>query len=124
TVDEGFRAVLLVAGGADAASTFDARRAALVRRAAVDDTWPLVEDQLLDNGTLAYMLSRICDLPRGVNERLARMTGWGRRRYALRTCVHEGLMTYGPAHAFVTGGALLAAVTAADEYLDRRRTAP
>ena len=117
TVDEGVRAVLLLADDPAARSTFDERIAALGHREAVKQAWHLQPDQILDKGTLAYMLRTVCRLRRSVNERLAASTGWGDRRYALQTCIHAKLLPYGLAHEPVTGGELLSALTAAERYL-------
>ena len=77
------------------------------------DSWDLSDGDLLDKGTLAYMLRTACRLPRGVNEAVfADTLGWGDRRYALKTCTYEGIMPYGRADEPVTGGELLSALRA------------
>ena len=77
--------------------------------------WGINDGCMLDKGTLAYLLRTACDLPRGVNEvLLADTVGLGDRRYALKTCIYEGLMPYGRAFDPITGGELLSALTAAE----------
>ncbi len=117
TVDEGMRAVLLLAGDSARWSTFEQRYEELRRRGAVKKAWRIGPGQILDKGTLAYMLQCICDVPRSLNDELASKTGVGDRRYALKTCIHEGVMPYGLAHEPVTGGGLLSALTIVERYL-------
>ena len=76
----------------------------------------LTPDSVLDKGTLAFMLRCVCELPRGVNEVvLVDGLGVGDRRYALKTCIYEGLMPYGQARDPVTGGEVVSALTAAED---------
>ncbi|UCC32570.1 MAG: hypothetical protein JSU86_09855 [Phycisphaerales bacterium] len=117
TVDEGMRAVLLLAGDGARWSTFDQRYEELRGRGAVKEAWRLEPGRILDKGALAHMLQVICDLPRSLDDVLASKTGVGDRRYALKTCIHEGVMPYGVAHERVTGGELLSALTNAEGYL-------
>ncbi|UCF35019.1 MAG: hypothetical protein JSV78_06870 [Phycisphaerales bacterium] len=117
TVDEGYRAVLMLADLPERPRTFEERGAALEKLGAVKPDWGLEADWVLDKGTLGYMLRTICDLPMGFNELWLSRMGIGDRRYALKTCVHEGLMPYAPAYEPVTGGELLAAVTKAETYI-------
>ena len=101
SIDEGRRAIGLLTENGDAE---------LIR-----PEWEFSGDDVLDKGTLAYMLRNACDLPRGVNEvLLADTIGLGDRRYALKTCVYEGLLPFGRADEPVTGGELLSALTAAE----------
>lgn len=120
TVDEGMRAVLLLKEVPIQPPTFDRRFESLQQVDAVKTTWRLSSERILDKGTLAYMLSAVCGLPRSFNELIAWTTGLGERRYALKTCVYEGLMPYGRSHEPVTGGELLSALTAAESYLASR----
>jgi hypothetical protein len=94
-----------------AAAAFAARQVTLLSRRVIRPEWALDADQVLDFGTLAYMLRRVGGLRPGVNELLAEPTGIGSRRYALRTCVAEGLLPYAQPYQPVSGGALLAAIT-------------
>jgi hypothetical protein len=118
TVDEGARACLLLVGSTEDWPTPAKRCSELTRRGAVRARWRLVNDRLLDRGTLAHVLRTLCALPRGVNESIARRTGWGDRRYALRACVERGLLAYGPAPEPVSGAELLSAVARAESLID------
>ena len=119
TVDEGIRAVLLLNGTRPRPTDYAARFARLLDMGAVRENWQLSADRLLDKGSLAYMLRTICDLRGGLNEALATRTGLGDRRYALKTCIHAGLLRYARPNDPVTGGELLSALTAAEAHLPR-----
>jgi hypothetical protein len=117
TVDEGYRAMLMLAGLPERPRTYEERAAAMEKLGAIKPGWGLEADQVLDKGTLGYMLQVICDLPTGFSELWLSPMGIGDRRYALKACVHEGLLPYAPVYEPVTGGELLAAVTKAETYI-------
>jgi len=114
TVAEGSRAVLLVVGSTDNWPSHEARWQELGRRGAVKSAWGLDPEHILDKGTLAHMLCVLCDVPRSFSQALASSTGLGDRRYALRTCVYEGLLPYARAQDPVSGGELLSALQTAE----------
>ena len=120
SVDEGLRAVLMLAGTGKDAATYEQRYEALLERGAIKRSWDLNADQILGKGTLAYLLRTVCELPRSVDEILASRTGLGERRYALKTCIDERLIPYGLAHEPVAGGELLSALANAERYLESR----
>ncbi|HNQ22038.1 MAG TPA: hypothetical protein PKK06_02985 [Phycisphaerae bacterium] len=117
TVDEGYRAILLLADPAGHAVTFEERRAALETRGLIKPSWRMQPDQILDKGTLAYMLRRLCHIDPGLNEGLAGLTRIGERRYALRSCVAARLLPPGRPQDYVNGGELAAALARADEWV-------
>lgn len=121
SVDEGMRATLLLTGDSTRWPAYHDRRAELLRRGTVRERWRLRKDAPLDLGTLAYMLRSTCSIPRGVNDVLFGSWGAGDRRYAIRACTSAGVLPYGRSGDVVTGGQLLAAVTAADNYLNRNK---
>lgn len=120
TVDEGCRAVLMLTADGEKAKSFPERRVVLQRLGAWHASWSIEGDQVLDQGTLAYMLRVLCAMPHGVSESL--LGGWGAtaRRYALRTCTHEGVLPYGQPHQPVSGGMLQSAVNRAESYISDR----
>jgi len=120
TVDEGFRAVLLLDTEANPADTFDERLALLTDRGAVRSDWHLQPEQTLDQGTLAYILTVTCGTTRSLSEFLARPTGLGDRRYALKTCIDEGLLDYALTQDPVSGGQLVATLTRAETRVRTR----
>ncbi len=114
SVDEGLRAVLMLTGPTSQWPTFEERRAELLRLGALRPEWELEANQILDKGTLAYMLRVLCRLPHGLSEVLAKATHLGSRRYALKTCIDEGMLPYATAEEPVTGAELLGALTKAE----------
>jgi len=120
SVDEGFRAILLLADENLTCSTFEQRRIELIRRGAIGASWDVKPDQVLDKGFLAHMLVALCDMPRSLGGRLFSPIGSCARRYALKTCHREGLMPYGLSYEAVTGGELLGAVSRAETYVESR----
>lgn len=117
TVEEGVRAVLLLDTSAAPATTFDERLTILIERGGVRREWKLQPDQTLDHGTLAFMLTVTCGTTRSLSEFLAASSGLGVRRYALKTCIAEGLLAYALPHDPVSGGQLVAALTRAEDRL-------
>jgi len=115
TVDEGMRAVLLIKGSTVPWPTFETRRDELIRVGALRKEWPLAPDQVLDKGTLAHMLRVICCLPRSASELVVMPMGIGVRRYALKTCIFEGVMPYATEYQPVTGGEMLSIIAKAEE---------
>ncbi len=118
TVDEGLRGVLTLTGDGSRFRTFEKRLDELTSRGAIRAAWKLKPDQILDKGTLAYMLRTICKLPRGLNEWIARVTRLGERRYALKTCIYWKIMPAAVAQEPIRGGELVAALAEAERFID------
>lgn len=120
TVDEGCRAVLLLTADGEKAGSFPERRVVLQRLGAWHPSWSIEGDRVLDQGTLAYMLRVLCAMPHGLSETL--LGGWGAsaKRYALRTCTHEGVLPQGQPHQPVSGGMLQSAINRAEIYISNR----
>jgi hypothetical protein len=116
TVDEGFRAVLMLVDAPGDVSTFPARRAVLADMGAIKAAWELEPEQVLDKGTLAHMVRTVSGLAPGLNELWLSPLGVGDRRYALKTCVYAGVMSPGLSYAPVTGGELLSVITKAESH--------
>lgn len=119
TVEEGCRAVMIAADGEDSFSDHGERYAAMEQRGLVRAAWKLEGQQVLDTGTLAFMLSKVCSLPPSVNSVLLGSWGLGDRRYALKQAVRYNLIRYAPPYKSVTGGEMVAALASADEYMAR-----
>jgi hypothetical protein len=116
TVAEGVRAVGLLLDPTPGPASFDDQRRRLEEVGALKPGWGLAPDETLEKGTLAFMLSVVCKTPRSLNESAASLTNLGDRRYALKTCIDEGLLPYGLPHDPVTGGELLSALSRAERY--------
>ena len=114
TVAEGWRAILILRGSRVTGWTLAEQRLELERLGAVQPRWRLQPGQVLDKGTLGYMLAAVCELPPGVDDRWARVLGIGERRYALKSCIDEGILPYDVERSPVMGGELLAAISQAE----------
>ena len=119
TVDEAGRGLFLVLGPTTDWPTATSRLDELTQRGAIRTEWDLEPDDVLTFGTLGYMLQELLDLPKGINATVSRKTGIGERRYALATCVYEGVLPYRLPNEPVTGGELLFAMTEAEAYLEQ-----
>jgi len=121
TLDEGTRAILTLKSSTRHWPTFEDRLDELLRLGAIRPEWNVQPKQVLDKGTLAYMLRTTCRLPKSPNEALASLLRAGQRRYALKSCIDAGIIPYGLTYEPVTGGEMLAALAAADGYLNPER---
>ena len=119
SVDEAYHAMLLLADGEGSGKSFAEREAILVDRGVVRESWGLEADDVLDKGTLAWMIVKISRLPGGLNDAMLGSWGLGDRRYALRTAIWHEMMPYGMPYHAVTGGELLSAITRAAESMER-----
>jgi len=117
TYDQACRAMLLLADGKETSGGFEERSAELASRAVISEKWKIASDEAVDRGTLAYMIFRTCRLPDSVNTWLAKCSGLGDRRYALKNVVRAGIMPYGLPYQIPTGGEVLAAIRKADDYM-------
>lgn len=117
TVAEGARGVLLLRGATEQWPTYAEQRGELSRIGAIKLEWQLAPDDTLDMGTLGYMLRVICGLSPSVSQRVASLTGFGERRYALRRCIDAGLLPYAASGQPVRGGELVAALAKAEKFV-------
>lgn len=120
TVDEGFRAMLILADGEDTSKDFNDRYSKLVNRGIARREWELKAENVIDRGSVAAMVCRICRIGGGVNQRVFGSIGLADRRYAVRDLVYERIMADGPDYAGVKGGELIALLTKADGYMDEQ----
>lgn len=122
TVGEAYRALLLLADGDEKTHSFEERQAELQARGLVRAAWNLQREQPIDRGSVAFMVLRIIQGPRGVNSLVWGNLGLGDRRYALRDLVHMGLIGPGGPDKYLTGGELVFLMGKADKYMaDRGR---
>ena len=117
SVEEGCRAILLVANGVEKHRTHRERYAELLRRGMVREAWQLQPGDMLDKGTLAYMAHKVCQLPGGLNTLLLGSWGLGDRRYALKEVSAAGIMPYDVPYRVLRGGELLAVLAKIDAYM-------
>jgi hypothetical protein len=121
TTDEAYRAMLVLADGADASKSFEQRRDTLVSRGIVNPDWNLQPQNVIDRGAAAAMVCKLCKLWGGVNRLTFGALGLGDRRYAVRELVYRDMMAFGPDYSGITGGEMVALVTKADEYMAKQK---
>ncbi|MBN1490664.1 MAG: hypothetical protein JXA69_12165 [Phycisphaerae bacterium] len=119
TVDEAYRAILILADGEDPHETFDARRADLEARGITRPAWKLQADHCIDKGSAAYMVCVVLKIQGGLNRVIFGSWGLGDRRYALRELVYRELMADAPAYRYITGAELAGLMRKADEYMEQ-----
>lgn len=120
TVDEAYRAILILADGEDSCQTFDERQTKLESRGIAKGTWRLSPQNIVDAGSVAYMVCRICQIGGGVNTRLFGSWGLGDRRYALRELQYRELIDDQVDYQYVTGAAMVSILAKADQYMARK----
>lgn len=114
TVDEAYRAMLILADGEDTSKTFDERREKLESRGIAKAAWRLQAENVIDAGSLAYMVCRICKISGGINATLFGSWGLGDRRYALRELIYRQMVDEMIDYQYVTGADLHGLMRKAD----------
>ena len=117
TVDEAYRAMLILADGEDTSADFEERRTKLESRGIARSAWGLQSDHVVDAGSAAYMVCRICEIGGGLNLRLFGRAGLGDRRYALRELMYRGMLDDTVDYQYMTGPAFLKLFRNADSLM-------
>ena len=112
------RAVLSFVKDEHSDDDFGAVRKDLESRGIVDAGWELGEDSPLDRGTLAAMLCRALGIKGGLTMGVFGAT----RRYALRECVHLGLIPGGTTGQYLSGREFMDALGNAEVYRESGST--
>ncbi len=120
TTDEAFRAMLILADGVDPSDGFEQRKAALESRGIARTAWGLHPNNVVDAGSVAYMVCRICQIPGGVNMNLLGSVGLGDRRYALRELIYRKMIADTVDYQYMTGAALYALMRKADALMEKK----
>jgi hypothetical protein len=120
TVDEAYRAMLILADGEDTAGSFDARRERLESRGIARSAWRLEAENCIDRGSVAYMVMKIMQMRGGVNMLVFGSWGPGDRRYAVRELVYRKLLTDEPAYRYIRGGELASLLREADAIMQKK----
>lgn len=118
SVEEAYRAMLILADGEDTSTDFEGRRRKLEERGIAKAAWNLRSDQVVDAGSVAYMVCRICRITGGVNMNLLGGLGVGDRRYALRELVYRRMMEQTVDYEYLTGATLFALMRKADTLME------
>lgn len=119
TVDEAFRSILILADGEDTSKTFDERRQKLESRGIVRPQWKLQSDDVVDAGSTAYMICKVCHISGGVDMHLFGSWGLGDRRYALRELIYREMINESVDYQYMTGPAFFALIRKADEVMEK-----
>ena len=120
TVDEAYRAMLILADGQDGSKDFEERKAKLESRGIARAAWRLEPENVIDSGSVAYMICKICQIKGGVNMNLFGSWGLGDRRYALRELVYREMIDESVDYQFMTGAILYGLMREADELMAER----
>lgn len=121
TVDEAFRAILILADGEDTCKTFVERRDKLESRGIARPGWKLNPEAIIDRGTLAYMVCKICKIYGGVDLLVFGNLGIGDRRYSMRELIYEKIMDEGSAYWYVRGDEISSVLAKADEFMRKTK---
>lgn len=121
SVEEAYRAVLIVADGQDSGTSFDERRQILESRDIARAAWKLQPQNVIDRGSAAYMACKVIQYKGGVNRMLLGSWGPGDRRYAYNEAVYRGIMSEGGMdYSPMTGTDMTALLARTDEAMRKR----
>jgi hypothetical protein len=120
TVDEACRAMLILADGHDATKDWSQRSQELLRRGWIRSAWGLHPGDMVDRGTVAFMICKVCKVYGGVDQLILGSWGLGDRRYAYRELVYRELMPPGTEFEVVTGGQLVGLMGKADSLMEKK----
>jgi hypothetical protein len=120
TVDEAYRAMLILADGKENYKTFEERRAQLEERGIAQRAWNLKPENVIDSGSVACMVCRICKIHGGVNMHLLGSWGFGDRRYATRELIYREMLEDCSDYQYMTGPDLFALMRKADALMEER----
>jgi hypothetical protein len=121
TVDEAYRAMLILADGQDGSKNFEERKEKLESRGIARAAWNLQPDNVVDAGSVSFMVCQICKIRGGINANLFGSWGLGDRRYALRELVYREMIVEGVDYEYMTGAALYGLMRDADELMAKRK---
>lgn len=120
TVDEACRAILILADGRETTKNWSDRSQELLRRGWIRREWNLKPGNIVDRGTVAYMVCKACRIQGGVNRLILGSWGLGDRRYAYRELVYRDLMSPGTEWQYLTGGQMVALLGKADQLMEKK----
>ncbi len=120
TVDEAYRAILILADGEDGSASFDDRRQKLESRGIARAAWNLQPENVVDAGSVAYMVCQVCQIRGGVCMNLFGRPGLGDRRYALRELVYRDMIDDTVDHQYMTGPAMVSLMADADALMEKK----
>lgn len=120
TVDEAYRAMLVLADGEDVCKTFEERKQKLESRGIARPQWKLQPEDVVDAGSVAYMICRVCKIRGGVCHNLFGRPGLGDRRYALRELIYREMLDDTADYQYMTGAAMVGLMAKADAVMEKQ----
>lgn len=121
SVEEAYRAMLILADGKDSGTNFEERQQELERRKIARAAWKLEPRNAIDRGSAAYMVCEILKIKGGVNRIIFGSWGLGDRRYAHRELIYRGIMPdNGMDYGAMTGSEFSGLISSADEQMQKR----
>lgn len=124
TVDEAYRAMLILMDGEDTSKTFEERKAKLEQRGVARSAWGLKPENVIDTGSISYMICRICKIPGGIDLMLFGSLGLGDRRYATRELIYRDMIDDMVDYQYMTGARLVGLLGKADAIMAKRGLYP
>jgi hypothetical protein len=119
TVHEAYRAMLVLADGEDTCKTFEEREEKLESRGIARAQWNLKPDDVVDAGSVAYMICRVCKIRGGVCYNLFGRPGLGDRRYALRELIYREMLDDTVDYQYMTGAVMVGLMSKADALMEK-----
>ena len=120
TVDEAYRAMVILVDGKDGSKNFDERRQKLESRGIANPLWNLKPQNVIDSGAIAFMICRICRIHGGVDMTLLASWGLGDRRYAMRELIYREMIEDSVDYQYMTGAKLVGLMSKADAIMAKK----
>ncbi len=120
TVEEAYRAMLILADGEDTCKTHEERVAKLESRGIARSAWKLKPENVVDAGSVSYMVVKICEIRGGVNFNLFASWGLGDRRYAMRELVYRKMLDDSADYQAMSGDRLVGLMARAGDLMEKK----
>jgi len=120
TVDEAYRAMVILADGKDGSKDFEERRKKLESRGIANPLWNLKPQNVIDSGAIAFMICRICKISGGVDMVVLGSWGLGDRRYAMRELIYREMIEDSVDYQYMTGAKLVGLMSKADTIMAKK----
>lgn len=120
TVEEAYRAMLILADGEDTCKTHKERAAKLESRGIARSAWNLKPENVVDAGSVSYMVVKICQIRGGVNFNLFGSWGLGDRRYAMRELVYRKMLEDSADYQAMAGDRLVGLMARAGDLMEKK----
>ncbi|HUN82640.1 MAG TPA: hypothetical protein VMV81_14140 [Phycisphaerae bacterium] len=124
TVDEAYRAMMILMNGEDKSKSFEERKATLEERGVARSAWGLKPENVIDTGSVAYMICRICKISGGIDMVAFGSLGLGDRRYATRELIYRDMIDDMVDYQYMTGARLVGLLGKADAIMAAKKLYP